>query len=341
VSSPVAGGAADGVAGNRIGSGYDGRTEAAVEQHERSSAAPQSVTRHAASRLHTVYNRILEMIPPEKVTIFTDAQAAIGRVAAGRTRVCTRGKKVDSALEGGKARSKHRSAVVPGSRRSDRQRESRRGQQGRQQKNRDTCGVEWMGQADQYGRRKDAITQVTSRHQAGDLGKEVGRSMELSQGEEVQNAEDHTPGWTGGHEGPEGVTGAVPPARDGTLPRWPILEIDEEREHGRVRVAWIQGPRRENTLFKNCVRWKPQQKTLWAEVQKEAGRGKNRLKIRDLFAHERCTRPILDFLRSAGVGSRVGPKEVRAEPGGDRGENGDAGRGEGEDTGDEEGAEEK
>jgi hypothetical protein len=33
-------------------------------------------------------------------------------------------------------------------------------------------------------------------------------------------------------------------------------------------------------LFKNCPRWKPQQKTLWAEVRKESGRGKERFKVR-------------------------------------------------------------
>jgi hypothetical protein len=40
-------------------------------------------------------------------------------------------------------------------------------------------------------------------------------------------------------------------------------------------------------LFKNCPRWKLQQKILWAEVRRDTGRGKNRFKIRDLFADER------------------------------------------------------
>jgi hypothetical protein len=42
-----------------------------------------------------------------------------------------------------------------------------------------------------------------------------------------------------------------------------------------------------------------------AEVWKEIGRGKNRFKIRDLFADERCTRAILGFLRMTEVGRRV------------------------------------
>ena len=40
---------------------------------------------------------------------------------------------------------------------------------------------------------------------------------------------------------------------------------------------------------------RPQQKTLWAEVRKETGRGRNRFTIHDLLADERCTHAILDF----------------------------------------------
>jgi len=46
------------------------------------------------------------------------------------------------------------------------------------------------------------------------------------------------------------------------------------------------------------LQWKSQQKTLWAEVRRATGNGKNRVKIRDLLAGERCTRPILDFLHT-------------------------------------------
>lgn len=35
-------------------------------------------------------------------------------------------------------------------------------------------------------------------------------------------------------------------------------------------------------LFNIRPEWKAQRRILWVEVQKEAGRGKNRLKIRDL-----------------------------------------------------------
>ena len=55
-----------------------------------------------------------------------------------------------------------------------------------------------------------------------------------------------------------------------------------------------------------CPEWKAQQKTLWAEVKKETERWKERWKIRDLLADERCSRAVLDFLSTTDVG-RWGP----------------------------------
>ena len=54
-----------------------------------------------------------------------------------------------------------------------------------------------------------------------------------------------------------------------------------------------------------CPEWKVQQKMLCAEVRKETGRGKDRWKIRDLLADERCGRAVLGFLYSTDVGRRV------------------------------------
>jgi hypothetical protein len=58
-------------------------------------------------------------------------------------------------------------------------------------------------------------------------------------------------------------------------------------------------------LFKVCIAWKEQQKSLWAEVRKETGRWKNRWKVRDLLADERCSRAVLDFLATTDVGRLV------------------------------------
>jgi len=61
----------------------------------------------------------------------------------------------------------------------------------------------------------------------------------------------------------------------------------------------------------------PAQKTLWAEARKATGRGKDRFTVRDLLADQRCTRAVLDFLRTTKMGSRVGLRAVPPKPGED------------------------
>jgi len=66
---------------------------------------------------------------------------------------------------------------------------------------------------------------------------------------------------------------------------------------GRRGSWWCQyRTQTQEHLFKCCPHWKHQQKILWAEMGKQTGRSKNRLEIRDLFADERCSQTILDFL---------------------------------------------
>ena len=71
-------------------------------------------------------------------------------------------------------------------------------------------------------------------------------------------------------------------------------------------------------LFKNCDKWRPQQKIMWAEIRKKAGRGKNRFAIRELFADERCTGAILDFLRTTRWGRGWGRGSCHRNQGGRR-----------------------
>jgi len=47
------------------------------------------------------------------------------------------------------------------------------------------------------------------------------------------------------------------------------------------------GTQTRDHLFKECVEWRDQQRTLWAEVRKETGRWKSRWKVRDLLVDER------------------------------------------------------
>ena len=52
-------------------------------------------------------------------------------------------------------------------------------------------------------------------------------------------------------------------------------------------------------LFKHCSRWKDHQAELWARVKEAAKRGKQKWRVGDLLADERCSPPaVLDFLRS-------------------------------------------
>jgi len=69
-------------------------------------------------------------------------------------------------------------------------------------------------------------------------------------------------------------------------------------------------------VFKNCGRWKEQQKVLWKEVWKETERGKRRFAIRDLLADDRCSKAVLDFLSTTEVGRLVPPpaeEDVQSE----------------------------
>ena len=53
---------------------------------------------------------------------------------------------------------------------------------------------------------------------------------------------------------------------------------------------WCQCPvQTRDHLFRECRKWKGEQKILWAEVRKETGRWKSRWRIRDLFADKRCS----------------------------------------------------
>ena len=68
-------------------------------------------------------------------------------------------------------------------------------------------------------------------------------------------------------------------------------------------------------LFKNCPQWKSKQKALWAAVREETGWGKDRFKISELFADERCSKAILDFLATTEVRRTAGPPVADEEPG--------------------------
>ena len=94
----------------------------------------------------------------------------------------------------------------------------------------------------------------------------------------------------------------VLPAQDWALPHRP----------GGASTTSSTEPRPANT-FKNCPHWKGQQKALWTTVLEETrkhpgpARIRDRTKIAELFAGERCSQAVLDFLATTDVGKTAGP----------------------------------
>jgi len=84
------------------------------------------------------------------------------------------------------------------------------------------------------------------------------------------------------------------------------LEWTKNRASARCWWCRCEKQTREH-VFKNCGRWKEQQKVLWKEVWKETERGKRQFAIRDLLADDRCSKAVLDFLSTTGVGRLVPP----------------------------------
>ena len=78
---------------------------------------------------------------------------------------------------------------------------------------------------------------------------------------------------------------------------------------------WCGRPEASQTrehIIKPCPAWRERQKVLWKEVRKQAKRGRDRFRMADLFADERCSKAVLRFLETMGIGKTV-PKERPTE----------------------------
>jgi len=74
---------------------------------------------------------------------------------------------------------------------------------------------------------------------------------------------------------------------------------------------WCRCPKQtRDHLLKRCPKWKEEQRTLWEEVYKETGGGREWWKAHELFAEEGCSQAVLDFLSSTDVGRIVPAVEV-------------------------------
>ena len=76
---------------------------------------------------------------------------------------------------------------------------------------------------------------------------------------------------------------------------------------------WCPHPRQTREhLLKGCPKWRKQQRTLWKEVRKETGKGRRWWKAHKLFADRRCSQAVLNFLSSTEVGKTVPAAEEDA-----------------------------
>jgi len=183
---------------------------------------------------------------PERVTIFTDAQAAPRRMATdkpgpGQKYVIQARKWIAASLEGEQTGNPYRIPVVPSPRATRGWLAMRGKTNGRSWRQRSPMpmghGVEWLGYSDRYMRRADATTQIASRHQKGNLREEVGGSQGLEERPDhlkgVWDAEERAvqqdgggmlqaPGWT------------ILSVEDGSLRHRATPSVDEEPQHYRM-----------------------------------------------------------------------------------------------------------
>jgi hypothetical protein len=113
-------------------------------------------------------------------------------------------------------------------------------------------------------------------------------------------------------EGQQAAGGEVLSVGGGSLSHWPVPQVDEEQAHSQMLVVPVPDPV-PGASFQELPHWKAQQEILWVEVRKETGSGKERFKIRDLFADERRSQAILDFLSTTDMGRRVGPDRAEGD----------------------------
>jgi len=157
-------------------------------------------------------------------------------------------------------------------------------------------------------------SQIARQHQTGDLREEMDGSTTMgwrpNLRAEIQATGKPQPGRHDRGEHQEACL-AVLPAEGGVLPHRTIPALGQELTQ--PQCWWCQCPAQtRDRLFKECPKWKGEQKILWAKVRKETGRWKSRWRIRDLFADRRCSQAVLEFLTMTDVGTIVPAAEDEA-----------------------------
>jgi ribonuclease HI len=264
-------------------------------------------------------------IPPAKVTIFTDAQAAIRRMVSEEPgpgqKYGIQARKWIKVLR--KARPEIEVEIrwcpahegIAGNEMADEWAKLAAEEP-------DAHGVEWLSHSDRYGRRPMPPPRSLANLKRGSSEKKWAEARQWAEGRITarkyrlptdQRVERVVAG------SPKKLAARFYQLKTGHCRTGQYLKWSKSRTSAKCGWCPCEVQTREH-LFKNCRRWKLQQKTLWAEVRRDTGRGKNRFKIRDLFADDRCTRPILSFLRATRVGREVGDGEDGKRKRGERAE---------------------
>jgi hypothetical protein len=158
----------------------------------------------------------------------------------------------------------------------------------------DAHGVEWLGYADRYGRRSMPLPRSLA-----NIKREISEKKWITAKKYRMPGEQRSNGVV--DRCSKRLAGRFHQLKNGALSYRAILEVDEEPGHSEVRVVPVQGTNAGASVQELSALEAAAENPVGG-VRGEAGRGKNRFKNRDLFADERCTRAILDFLRTTEVG---------------------------------------
>jgi len=251
---------------------------------------------------------------PKAVTIFTDAQAAMARIASeepGPAQQYARQARKWIA----KLRKRDRNLRI-----EFRWYPAHSGVAGNEEADKwakqaaeepDTRGVEWMGNKDRYGRRLMPPPRSLANLKREILERKWEEAWTWSK-KRVRVRKYQMPKTMHQNNmvarGPKRLAGRYHQLKTGHCRTGQYLKWTKNSDTAECGWCQYTTQTREH-LFKNCDRWRLQQKIMWAEIRKKTGRGKNRFTIREMFAYERCTGAVLDFLRTTRVGARTGPRE--------------------------------
>jgi len=231
---------------------------------------------------------------PKTVTIFTGAQAAMARIASGEP-----GPTQEYAISARKwmAELKDRNRNVrveiqwcpAHERMAGNEKADEWAKQAAEEP--DAQGVEWMGYKGRYRRRRMPLPRSLATIKREIAEKKWEEAWKWSKNR--VNAKKYRMPKTMHQNkmvarGPKSLAGRFHQLKTGHCRTSQYLKWTKNSETAECRWRHYKTQTREH-LFKNCGKWKMQQKILWAEVWEETGRGKNRFTIRNLFTHQPCT----------------------------------------------------